>query len=174
MRNLNEFSRPFEITQALKEPVPFKIEADRRERAAVARRLDFLEVQALCAEGRVETAGRQVLRVRGRLTARILQRCVVTLEPVCSSVETAFERLFRRGGADAALVEVSVEDPDLEPLVGDVLDLGEIVTEELALAADPYPRAPHADEALQKFGVVPEEEPLSPLRLALERLRDER
>jgi hypothetical protein len=34
-----------------------------------------------------------------------------------------------------------------EPLEGDRIDLGEIVAEELALAIDPYPRAPGAELA---------------------------
>ena len=43
---------------------------------------------------------------------------------------------------------------EVEPLEGDVLDLGEVASEELFLALDPYPRLP--DAALTDF--VPEAE----------------
>ncbi len=171
MRSTTEFSRPFEIAELAKAALPFEIEATPDERAAVARRLELLELPELRAQGRVEAAGGGVVRVRGRVVAQLVQRCVVTLEPVENRVESDFERLFlRSGGTASTLVEVAAEEVDIEPLLGDILDLGEIVTEELALVMDPYPRAPHASEYLEAYTREQDREPpASPLAALLGR-----
>ena len=43
---------------------------------------------------------------------------------------------------------VGIDDEEPDPFDGKSLDLGEIAVEELALAMDPYPRAPGADHVL--------------------------
>ncbi len=153
MRTSYEFSRPFEIAELTAAELPFEVAAQPAERQALARRLDLLALERLEAEGRVSAGAGGVVRVRGVLRAQVVQRCVVTLEPVPAELEVPFERTFLRGGGSERLLELDVEQLDLEPLLGDVLDLGEVVTEELALALDPYPRAAGADEALAELGV---------------------
>ena len=74
----------------------------------------------------------------------------MTLEPVPAQVEAEFDRLFSRDLPEEASGEVEI-DPEAEspePLVGHVLDLGEVLAEELSLALDPYPRSPDADRLL--------------------------
>ncbi len=153
MRTSYEFSRPFEIAELTAAELPFEVAAQPAERQALARRpTPAPRPPAAPAPGDRAGAG-GVVRVRGVLRAQVVQRCVVTLEPVPAELEVPFERTFLRGGGSERLLELDVEQLDLEPLLGDVLDLGEVVTEELALALDPYPRAAGADEALAELGV---------------------
>ncbi len=159
VRMPHEFSRPFEIAELTSTELPFAIAANAAECRALARRLDLLALDRLEAEGRVSAGAGGVVRVRGVLRARATQRCVVTLEPVPAELEVPFERTFVRGGATQRLLHLDVEQLDLEPLVGDLLDLGELVTEELALALDPYPRADGAEAVLDAFGVRGDDEP---------------
>ncbi|GBD41436.1 hypothetical protein HRbin39_00817 [bacterium HR39] len=159
MRTPYEFSRPFEIAELTSLEAPFAIAATAHERAALCRRLDLLALDRLEAEGTVSAGAGGVVRVRGRLRAHATQRCVVTLEPVPAELEVPFERTFVRGSSAARLLHLDLEQLDLEPLVGDILDLGEVVTEELALALDPYPRAAGAEETLREFGVRGDDEP---------------
>ena len=42
--------------------------------------------------------------------------------------------------------------------VGETVDLGEALAEQLALALDPYPRAPTADTRIKEIGILSEEE----------------
>ena len=78
----------------------------------------------------------------------MVQSCVVTLAPVRSTLEGAFERQFRvlpaRARRAAPDVEPVVNDGDTEMLASGVVDLAAPVLEEFVLAIDPYPRAPGA------------------------------
>lgn len=151
----HEFSRLFQIGELGHDSQRFEIRAEPQECTAVAHRLQLLGLDRLEAHGSVESAGRGAVRVRGTLSAAVTQECVVTLEPVSSVVEAGFERLFVRAGEPGPLVTVDPDAPDREPLLTDYLDLGEIVVEELALALDPYPRAPGADDFLRQYGQTP-------------------
>ena len=66
------------------------------------------------------------------------QQCVVTLEPIVSDIDAQFEIFFHED-FQGDRVEMAV-DREIEPLDGDLLDLGEIAAEELVMALDPYPR----------------------------------
>lgn len=141
-----EFSREIEIARIPTGGRPFAIAAEPAERAALAARLGVERIDRLVAEGTVRRrAAEPLVTVEARLEAEVTQLCVVTLEPVTSRVEASLLRLFAPG--PATTLEEIVIDPlheEAEPLEGDRLDLGELVAEELAVALDPYPRAPGA------------------------------
>ena len=130
--------------------VVIEIEADGEARAGLARRFGLLDLPALHATVRLTwLRGAKVLRVGGRIRARAVQSCVVTLEPVEYAIDTPFEiRLApddgAADGADDSLAEDIASVDAVEPLIGDSLDVGEVVAEELALALEPYPRKPGA------------------------------
>jgi uncharacterized metal-binding protein YceD (DUF177 family) len=82
---------------------------------------------------------------------------VVTLEPVTSDFDSRFEVLFR-SDFQGDRHDMTL-DEEVEPLDGDMLDLGEIATEELVMAIDPYPRGqdveltefhPEADQMVER------------------------
>ncbi|MCS6778666.1 MAG: DUF177 domain-containing protein [Geminicoccaceae bacterium] len=130
-----------------------RIDADVAERAGLARRLALDAILSLHAETRTaRLPGDGAIAVEGRLTADVVQRCVVTLEPFSSRVTAEFRRVFTTAASpvDREIV-IDAERDEPEPLDGDVVDLGEIVAEELALALDPYPRSPEADAAMRAF-----------------------
>jgi hypothetical protein len=143
----SEFSRPVSLEPWPRDGIAFDVAASGAERAAVARRLDVIEVAQLRGEGRIaREAGTGILHLLGRLRAEVVQLCVVTLEPLPVTVDQPLDRRFLTLGGPgptgkAAEVEVDplVEEP--EPVAGGRLDLGELLVEELALALDPYPRA---------------------------------
>lgn len=141
-----EFSREVEIARVPAGGRPFRIAAEPAERSALAARFGIERIDRLVAEGTVTRAvsGTSVT-VAGRLEAEVVQRCVVTLEPVASRVVAELSRIFVPGAGPSTgevVVDPLADEP--EPLEGGTLDLGEIVAEELALALDPYPRAPGA------------------------------
>jgi uncharacterized metal-binding protein YceD (DUF177 family) len=123
--------------------------ADAGERAAVAAQLAIEGVEALAVAARLETVD-AVFRCRGEVRARVVQSCVVTGEPVVQEVAAPFERFLVVGRAPAleAAVDVDPEERDVDYLDEPVVDIGAIALEELALALDPYPRAPDADAIL--------------------------
>ncbi|MEN2976075.1 hypothetical protein P7L78_16010 [Tistrella bauzanensis] len=152
-----EFSRIIEI-DALdpSEPRVFRHSADAAECAALARRLDL---PALNAFDVTVTIG----RVRGgahieiTFSARLIQTCVVTnlrfestvSDTVAVDALTEPEYGRRLAAIDAAEPEEAPEPPEL--LVDGRVDVGELATEYLSLAIDPYPRGPEAPaEAVER------------------------
>ena len=89
------------------------------------------------------------------------QSCVASGEPVEAEIDEPFALVFRPGpeaGRPDEEVELSEAELDVTFYDGASLDLGEAVAETLALALDPYPRAPAAEQALKTAGVKSEEE----------------
>jgi uncharacterized metal-binding protein YceD (DUF177 family) len=117
------------------------------ERAALAKRFGFLDLPAFSARVTVDLRpGRQVV-VEGRLRGKIIQACILTLDPVTQELDDTFRIVFQQDMAEErdpdsgeALLSAQADAP--EPLAGNMLDVGEIVAEQLSLAADPYPRRP--------------------------------
>lgn len=175
----NEFSRTVAVDPFPEEPIRFSEVANADERAKVARRLDLIDVAVLRVEGTVEPeSDPSVLRLTGRIEAEVTQRCVVTLEPVAARIDQRVVRRFTLTPPDVLLteedeveVEVDSSEDEVEPLLGSVLDLGEIATEELALALDPYPRAAGAEDALNEYLTSSEDEVDTNPFAALKRLK---
>ena len=125
-------------------------EADAEERAALARRLDLVSLDALTAQLRFEEADEAngAICVNGTIHAQTVQSCVVTLEPVPRSVSEPVSALYAPPPAEQPEheVEVLAEGDEAEPLPEDGIDVGALVAEHLALILDPYPRHPDAPD----------------------------
>ncbi|HEV7267032.1 MAG TPA: DUF177 domain-containing protein [Falsiroseomonas sp.] len=131
-----EFSRPIRLGPDRRD---ITLEANAAERAALARRFGILGIGALTATLRLEPEAGGSVQARGRLSARVEQLCVVTLEPVAQRVEAPIDLRILAEGEEPA--EEDPDSPDEIESLGGVVDLGEAVAEQLALALDPYPRA---------------------------------
>lgn len=148
-----ELSEAIPVNRIGRDPITVRIEAAVAERAALARRLDLLALDRLTADLVVRRSGRAHLIVTGRFSAHVTQRCVVTTEPVASVVEDDIHAEFVQDGVEADWMEVDLDplSEEPEPLSAPVLDVGEVVTQHLALALDPYPRAPGADAVVARY-----------------------
>ena len=123
------------------------------EAGRVAKVLDILGVEALVATYRVKPVSGGRYRLAGEIKARVVQACVVSLEPVVTEISSPFEVMLApaetlAGGArdaDGDEVEADgIDTPLVEPIVNGEVDVGRIVYEELASQLDPYPRRPDA------------------------------
>jgi len=130
------------------------IKADGEQRAELTELVHVTSVDAFAADLLVQKV-RGGLRVTGRLTARVTQPCVVTLEPVSQDIDEPVDRVFMPGqdaGADAAPgseVFVDLESDDIpDNFQGPDLDLTPLLIEIFGLAIDLYPRSPEAGPAL--------------------------
>ena len=125
------------------------IAASDSERAALAKRFGFLGLPAFAARITVDRRPGGRVVVEGRLRGKIVQACILTLDPVTQDLDETFRIVFKQDLTEErdpesceALVTPQADAP--EPLSGNMLDVGEIVAEQLSLAADPYPRRPGA------------------------------
>ncbi|MGF7160020.1 uncharacterized metal-binding protein YceD (DUF177 family) [Rhodoligotrophos appendicifer] len=140
----SEFSRPI-MVERIGAGGDESVMATQAECRLVAQRLGILDVYALRAEATVLPWKKGGLHVSGAFHAEVEQSCVVTLEPLVLTYEEKFERYFLPAKAIAAVEEgeLFIDADEEEPpqaIEGNVVDLGEVVVEELALALDPYPR----------------------------------
>ena len=122
-------------------------EAAPDELARVARALDLIGCASLRTAYTIAPTAGGRFRLSGHLRAEISQACVVTLEPVDSTIEEGFDVTFwpeedvpaPHGG------EVDLdEEADPEPIVAGQIDVGRVVFECLAASVDPFPRKPDA------------------------------
>lgn len=137
--------RPVRLSDPRRRPHLIDIAPDEAERAAIAAEIGIDALPAFTVAGALEPLGSQDWTLTADLVARVVQPCVVTMEPV----ETALrERVTRRyiaalGDEPAPVGEVEMPDDEAEPLPA-TLDLTAVAIEALALALPDWPRAPGA------------------------------
>jgi uncharacterized protein len=121
-----------------------RIDAKPDELVGLANYLDVPSVAAMSAKLTVSQWRGRGLAVRGTVTARVTQSCIVTLEPVEGAIDEAVETFFSPDVAPrlAGIMPEAAEVPDIdvEPLINERVDIGALICEHLAIGLDPYPR----------------------------------
>ena len=142
-----EFSRPLSLDRISTTQHREEITASDKERAALVERFGLLSLDNLTASFTLKRARKDLVRVKGRISAELAQACVVTLEPVPARIDERFEVDFLEGVQPAVTdLELDAEAAEApEPAPDGWIDLGELAAEQLGLAIDPYPRRPDAE-----------------------------
>lgn len=145
--------------------------AERRAMADLAGLPDILSAEA--ALDVVPKSGGRI-EVTGRVRARIVQTCVVTLDPIENEIDEEIDLTFAPEAEARPLSdlieegqddEVPVEVPDPpEAIVNGSIDLGRIATDALFLAIDPYPRKPGVVFEAEVTAPDPEDHPFAALK----------
>jgi uncharacterized metal-binding protein YceD (DUF177 family) len=162
----------------LKEGEEGTIEVNRAERETIAALLDLRALDRLTIVFRLNRRGQGRLALQGTLAAAVTQTCVVSLEPVESTLEVPVEVEFwpipmiddLAVSLDEAASHGTLDWP--EPIEGGKIDLGPVIYETLATALDPYPKREGVSfEWSEASGAVAaDEQPESPFA-ALKRLK---
>jgi uncharacterized metal-binding protein YceD (DUF177 family) len=124
----------------------YSVEVSKSEREAIASLLELAALDSLRFAGRFHFGGEGRLLLAGTLAARLTQTCVVSLEPVASTIEVPMEIEFwpearidaLARSADEATSHGILDWP--EPIIDGKIELGPLLYETLATALDPYPR----------------------------------
>jgi len=137
-----EFSRPIMLDRISSTQHREEITATEKERAALAERFGLVRLDKLTASFTLKRPRRDLVRVKGQVSAELVQACVVTLDPVPARIDERFEVDFLEGAQPAITdLELDVEGAEApEPVLDGRIDLGELAAEQLGLAIDPYPR----------------------------------
>jgi len=145
-----EFSHRVKAEEVPNGGKTYALAADEAQRAALAERLELASLDKL--EGTVTLrplAGGPMLVATGALSAAFAQRCVVTLEPLPGALDEPFAVEYGPPEPESLQEterEFTLEDPDPpEAFVDGQVDLGELLTQQLALALDPHPRKAGVD-----------------------------
>jgi uncharacterized metal-binding protein YceD (DUF177 family) len=138
-------SRPLHVDE-IKESASGEVDATKAEMAAIAAILELEALDGLVFAYRFRHEGGGRLHLAGRLKAAVCQTCVVSLEPVETSLDVPVEAEFWPASLMGEL-ERSAEEPGSvglldwpEPITDGKVDLGPVIYEALATALDPYPK----------------------------------
>jgi uncharacterized metal-binding protein YceD (DUF177 family) len=125
-----------------------EIEADAAARQAMAEIGGLREVVSARAAFDLTLGSDGRVHVTGRVTARVGQDCVVTLDPVENEIDEPVDLIFAPSEQIPQLADLVDDDLDddaevpdpPEPIVNGQIELGRIATDALFLGIDPYPR----------------------------------
>ncbi len=144
-----EFSRPIPVAQIGMNETLRVIEATPEECARIAARLGLPQLLSLSASFRISRqAGGDEYLALGRLQARAVRNCVVSLDDFTEPTDLVFTiRFVTEETSEDEALEAPYdyeEGPDEVVYENDTLDLGEAAVQEYALSLAPYPRKPGA------------------------------
>ncbi len=161
-----EWSHFIESDEIGTKPIKLTISPKAENMKALCNRLNMHSIQCLSADLILErNKVSKIICINGKINAELEQFCIITTDPVPESISDEFEawfadptqavsftkakreRMSLKEQSDQPILE---ESDDPEPVIDGKIDLGELVTQHLSLALNPYPRAEGAEYALQE------------------------
>lgn len=169
----NPWSAPIIVAQIPEAGLHRDIEADGAVRSALASVAGLRGVETAHASFDLTPGRNDSVHVRGTVTARVGQVCVVSLDPIENEVIEEIDALFVPESQVPALAD-SIDDNDEEaghempdppePIVNGTIDLGRLATDALLLGLDPYPRKPDVVFEPPSIADDPEDHPFAALK----------
>ena len=162
---------PVAVAQIPETGLHREFEADQAQRAAMAEIAGLREIMSASASFDMAVKRNGRVHVTGRVSARIGQTCVVTLDPVENEIDESIDLMFAPPEqialadlvAEGAESDAEIPDPP-EPIINGVIDLGRLATDALFLAIDPYPRKQGAVFEPHVQAADPEDHPFAALK----------
>lgn len=127
-----------------RQPTRVTLAPDATARTAIARTLGLTDLPAARLEATIRATGSDAWELTGRLAARVVQPCIITLAPVETAIDEPVRRIYSPHAAAPEGEDVEMPDDETEPL-GQTIDAGAVLVEALSLALPLYPRAPGAE-----------------------------
>ena len=126
------------------------LSANEYERAALTRRFGLVSIDSFSAHVALSwLKPGKVISVKGRISAHVTQSCVITLDPVPAQIDEEIDLVFSQNPERTADI---IDPNEAETLDGEEIDIGEIVSEELSLSLNPYPRRADIDPGSVELG----------------------
>ena len=138
-----EFSRIVSLARLGPDGLRQEISATASEREALARRFELVSLDRLTATVELERRQNDTILLCASFEAEFAQECVITLDPVAGAVTERFSLRYGPPEAEPSNIDQD-QEPAFEPLTGEVIDIGEAVAQEFALALPQCPRSPGA------------------------------
>lgn len=150
-----EWSHFYDVDDLESKPETLTIEASDEELQDVARRFGVNAIKGAKATLTLNREqGGRIIHVTGSFEAQVTQECVVSGDPVETTLSEALEGWFadkektvsfaaakreRDVSQSHGEIELVPEEEDPEPIIEGVIDLGELVTQHISLALPEYP-----------------------------------
>lgn len=115
-----------------------EIDFEQGQRNILAKRFELLSIDDFSFRAELGIGDLpQSLKLKGRILAKVIQNCVLSLDRITTSIKKEIDLLLVPN--DAGFLG-GLDGPDVEYYSGQTCDIGEIMAVELALSIDPYPR----------------------------------
>lgn len=169
----NPWSSRIAVAQIPETGLHRDIEADQNVRMALAKTAGLRDIEFARASFDLTPGRDDSVHVQGRVSARVGQTCVVSLDPIENDIAEDVDLLFVPEDCVQAFAAAIDDDageegrdiPDApEPIVNGVIDLGRLATDVLFLGIDPYPRKSDAVFVPPSSAVDPEDHPFAALK----------
>lgn len=140
------FSRPYQTDEIPVKGVSGSLEANAKERSAIAAALDLAGLESLRMDFQLCRSGPRHFNLKGHMTASAIQTCVVSLTPLDRQIDTEIEiecwplEEVARIETETGLHDASVPLDGPEPFTDGVIDVGQLAYEHLAESLDLYPK----------------------------------
>lgn len=169
--NSDPWPCPVNVDQIPETGLQVAFDATEIQRAALSTVAGLRDVARAAAAFELSHAGAGKVHVTGRVTARVGQTCVVTLDPIENDIDEPVDLMFAPE-ADIPRLSSTVDDeaesediPDSpEPIINGVIDLGRVATDVLFLGIDPYPRKSDAVFEQSTVAADPQDHPFAALK----------
>ena len=143
-----EFSRRISLKSIGEIEYSIVIKATSDECYQLAKRLDLKDIYSLTADiSLTPSNGGKTIILKGIFKANITQTCVATLDSISKNIEGKFNLLYESNSKVLKEMENTIEFNNnfekqdfIEPLTEDSIDVGEAISEQLALKIDQFPR----------------------------------
>ena len=136
---ISEFSRLISIGDIGKDGMQINVAASDVECEALAKRFSVERLEELKAHLRFyQSRRRGVTHLEAHFSAKVVQMCIVTLEPISKYVEGEFSCTFANFDVTdkEAVVEFDLEDKDPPEILNEgIFDVGELLAEHLCSPA---------------------------------------
>ncbi|MDP7625918.1 MAG: ubiquinol-cytochrome C chaperone family protein, partial [Rhodospirillales bacterium] len=144
-----EISRIVKIDEIKSNHLDLDIGATVDERQALAERFDLIELKNFSAHLLCTISPKNTgVHIDASFSANVIQRCVVTLEPVLVVVTGSYQCDYsveiEPGDVEIIKFDSAAEDPP-EPIIDGAFDAGIILTEQFGLELETFPRSSNAD-----------------------------
>lgn len=147
---------------------------------ALAEELSILSLRKVKFSGEIEAQDNGDFVLTGMLGATAKQACVISLEPVTTRIDAKVTRRFTKMEKPKEdEYQIQEEEDENTDELGDVIDLGLIATESVALNLPDFPRADTAEIEQSSFappGVTPltddDTKPFASLAALKDKLKD--
>jgi len=140
----NEKNQPiFEVSlvpllTGAKRTQEIEVDFEQGQRNILAKRFELLSIDDFSFQAEIGIGDLpQSLQLKGRILAKVIQNCVLSLDRITTSIKKEIDLLLVPN--DAGFLR-GLDGPDVEYYSGQTCDIGEIMAVELALSIDPYPR----------------------------------
>ncbi|MBT5798963.1 DUF177 domain-containing protein [Alphaproteobacteria bacterium] len=128
-------------------------------------RFDFLALDNVILSSHIKKITKDCWELKGNLSADIIQKCVVTGEPVKEKLAIMLEERYVLQNEDnEQITEIDADAVNVELLDSHMFDVGEFLSQVIGVESESFPKQEITPE-VQSFGVEDNDHPFAKLAI---------